>query len=207
MSDDPITAAEPAAETAPAPQAPPVDWGQLEDRLGPMLDQRLAALKPEPEPEPDIYENELGGLYEDPNELAQARETLQNLVRAEASGLVEPLQRQIAELTSSLDYGDLEAKYPGLQDPDVQQQVVAEAGKVFASVGGAQNAPVPAALIEQAYLARIGRERAQSEAPAGGHATALESAGGAAPPMPEADIAQSIVNADGPRTPGRSFWT
>lgn len=224
-------AAEPAAAGAEpggqpvTPEGAPggVDYGRiesaLEDRFARMeesLTQRLPApVAPAQPPAADPFADTLGGLGYDDAEQHAMRGVLEPLFQGVLQQALGPIQQQNQELrqqlhtlTNELDAGEIEERYPALANQEVYAPVAQEALQTAQMLGLQVQDPsqVPARLIEQAYLARLGRERVASETPAGGGNPALEAAGGATPPAEEPDIAQSIVNARGPKTPGMAYW-
>jgi hypothetical protein len=208
---DEATPTEGAAETADAP-TPSVDFGPILDRFS-QFESKLEALQPQPEPEtaPDPYA-ELDNYYEDPAQSQDARRVLESIlnpaIEQSTQALrdeIKALKGELSGLTTDLDLGDLEARYPRLADDREYNQALLQEAEQFAQQIGQPDLARNARLIETLHLARVGKERAAAETPAGG-VTGLESAGGATPGQPAPNLAQSIVQAGGGNTPGRELW-
>lgn len=223
---DPAAPAAPEATPAPAeatpeatPAAPSIDYDRIESLLGDRfqameqtIDSRLPAPAPTPQADPFDALTPLG--YDD-----QERQALQGVLQPLFQGVLsqalgplqqqnEQLQGQLQRLTTELDAGDLEERYPALQNQETYAPVAQEALQMAQQLGMQVQDPalVPPRLIEQAYLAQLGRERIASETPAPGANPGLEGAGGATPPPEQPDVATNIVNARGPRTQATQFW-
>lgn len=214
MSDITPTPTEGAAEPV-APATPAFDPSELLGRFE-ALDAKIETLRPEPaapEPAPDPYA-ELDQYYEDPNAAAEARRALESILSPAVEQATKPLLERIAaaesaaqKIQADLELGDLEARYSRLaDDPEYTKGILQEAQDLATKLGNPALAS-NATIIETLHLARVGRERAAAETPAGGVPTGLEAAGGASPGQPETpDLAQSILRAGGERTPGHQFW-
>lgn len=209
----------PAGAESAAPGSEPGGGIEVDyDRIEQMLESRFAEAfqepEPQPEPGPDPYAP-LAEAYDDPQQAQAAQGLLQQIIGGAVQQHLTPLQQQLEQeraariaLQNELDAGELEERYPALQQPETARAVEAEALQSARDLGMQVEhvGQVPARLIEMAYLAHVGRERIASETPAGGANPGLESASGATPPEPEPDVAQSIVNAHGQRTPAHQFW-
>lgn len=196
-----------AAGGAPDIEALLMDrFGQFEQQIGSSLDQRFAALAP-PEPEVDPYAEALGSVYEDPAEREAVGQALQGVFQPLLEQATAPLMQELSQLRAELDAGDLEARYPALQNPETAQQAMQAAAQLAQKAGldPAQYGRNPA-LIEAAFLMQAAQARAQSETPAGGTPVGLESAGGAATSEPGPNVAQQILAAGGPQTAARQVW-
>jgi hypothetical protein len=210
-------APEATTSTTAAAETPAAQQASLDPGVVDMLTERFASMLapiqerlPEPAapvaPEPaDPYAD-----Y-DPEDREALQGLLGPLIEHHLNPVMqrnEQLERQLRALTNDLDAGDVEQRWPALTNPEVGQRATADAVKLAQSLGiEVQDVrDVPAALIETAYLAGLGRERAATETPASGGNPELERAGGATPPEPEPDIAREIVNASGPKVPGGDFW-
>lgn len=211
MSD--ITPTEGTAEPT-APASPSIDFGPIMDRFS-QFESKLEALQPAapaPEPEQDPYA-ELDNHYKDPSQAQEARRLLEQINEAASQKATQPLLEKIATLeqalnglTTDLDFGDLEARYPRLaEDREYNQSLLTEAEQ-FAQKVGQPGLANNASVIETLHLARMGKERAAAETAAGGVPTGLESAGGASPGAPAPNLAQSIVQAGGAPTDAQRFW-
>lgn len=221
----PQGATEPGSQAAPegAPQGGGFDYDRIESMLDQRFqaqDERIGGLEgrlptPEAPPEPNPWQPLHEAGYEE-NEIAQFQQVLaplfQNAIQQATAPLqqtIQQLQQGYAALNNELDAGDLVERYPALGTDEVYGPVAADAVKLAQSLGLQVQRPeeVPATLVEQVYLAQLGRERVASETPAGGGTPALETASGAAPPEQEPDIASQIVAArGGQRTNASNFW-
>jgi hypothetical protein len=190
-------------------------FGQMDERVG-GLESRLPEPQAPPEPQPQDPFGQLGELGYDDGEIQALQGVLaplfQNVVQQAQAPLLQQLQmlqQGYAALNNELDAGDLVERYPALGTDEVYTPVAQQALQLAQSLGLQVQNPeeVPAPLVEQVYLAQLGRERVASETPAGGGNPGLETAGGATPPEPEPDLAKSIVAArGGQRTAASDFW-
>lgn len=209
------------AAGAPAQGAPPAQQSQGEDPMARILqsmeqfgqrldtlDQRLtpaqqAEAEPEEEFDLEALLSELPDEAFDPetNEITPqgSIELMRQMARAEADTVRSEYQeaRQQAEFDAYAD--QLETKYPDLQDPGKQQEVLAEAQRLARQMGQPQMVSNPH-FFEVAYLAMAARSHAAAEVPAGGadRGVRLEQPGGGGGPVDSGDgpsAQQQIVGA------------
>ena len=148
------------------------------------LNQALAEPEYEDEPEPDgYYDDETGMVDVDGFREAIQKETLDRFQQE-----LSPLQQEIQELRAERElenFSKLKEKYPELQQPDVEREMVEMATKFTQRY----NVPLDTELVRTLYLARSAEKQAQQGVPAGGQEVALEG-GSAQPGQPEVDPTQ-----------------
>ena len=126
-----------------------------------------------------------------------------------------PFQQRLEAIDGRLTTADIdavEARYPALRDdPQVRQEVslaVVQRASAYGQSLGLDDTAVERLMhnpqfIEDTYLAREARTRAQGENPAGGSEPgAIEPGGGASPAAPAVHPGDAIVAA---RRPGGGF--
>lgn len=219
MSDTATEAAgQPTSTDAPAPSAPeqaqapavqqapePVTQDRLEQmldgfsrRIGTRLDgfeQRL----PEPEPEPEQWDAPQfePGDYTETGELSPeaSMRAMRDMMRQVVKDELAPMEQQRVQEQRDTYADQLEQRYPALRDQATQEAVIEETVRFAEQLGRPDLAGDPR-LLEQMYLARLGRERTSSEAPmqGGQQQGAIEPERGAAPaaPAPEKSVEDSL---------------
>jgi hypothetical protein len=142
----------------------------------------------------DLAEQMLG-----PEEMSP--EQMQRHIDEQVSARVAEAMQPYAQQQQAQELAALEEAYPDMRDAKVATAVVEEAQKL-ASQTRDPEAWRSAAFLENVYLARQARERAEQEVPASGQAPTHEQPGAVPADAEAEDYGDRIVAA----RPGGGFW-
>jgi hypothetical protein len=158
-------------------------FDQMEQRIQPETDNE------EEEEESDDFDFELSPSDFDDDDFTDEgtltpeaqRRAFMEAVRAAVRAELAPRERAEAEQRRSAEADALEQKYPRLQDPKVQQEMIDKTIEWAQSVGKPELAQEPK-LLEMVYLAAEAGRRAEGEIPAGSTREVRLETGTGAPP-------------------------